>query len=68
MDSIGVIGLGIIGRIWARHYEAAGVLAGVWNRSPQPGFPRWQPTPGAVAQAARASAHRHRWNRGYSVP
>jgi 3-hydroxyisobutyrate dehydrogenase-like beta-hydroxyacid dehydrogenase len=53
MDSIGVIGLGIIGRIWARHYEAAGVLAGVWNRSPQPGFPRWQPTPGAVAQAAR---------------
>lgn len=51
MKTIGVIGLGIIGTVWARHYEAAGVLAGAWNRSPQPDFPRWKPTPEAVAGA-----------------
>jgi 3-hydroxyisobutyrate dehydrogenase-like beta-hydroxyacid dehydrogenase len=50
--SIGVIGLGIIGSVWARHYETAGVLAGAWNRSPQPDFPRWLPGPAAVARAS----------------
>ena len=49
---IGVIGLGIIGGVWARHYESAGVLAGVWNRTPQPDFPRWLSSAAAVAQAA----------------
>ncbi len=49
---IGILGLGLIGSVWARHYEAAGVLAGTWNRTPQPGFPRWQATPEAVASAA----------------
>jgi len=49
---IGVLGLGIIGSVWARHYHAAGVLAGAWNRTPQPDFPLWQPTPEAVAAAA----------------
>jgi 3-hydroxyisobutyrate dehydrogenase-like beta-hydroxyacid dehydrogenase len=49
---IGVIGLGIIGGVWARHYHAAGVLAGTWNRSAQPDFPGWLPTPEAVAAAA----------------
>jgi 3-hydroxyisobutyrate dehydrogenase len=38
--------------VWARHYEAAGVLAGAWNRTAQPTFPRWQATPLAVAQAS----------------
>ena len=52
MKTIGVIGLGIIGSVWAKHYAKAGVLAGVWNRTPQPDFPRWLPTPEAVAQAA----------------
>lgn len=52
MNTIGIIGLGIIGGTWARHYHAAGVLAGVWNRTPQPDFPQWQPTPEAVASAA----------------
>lgn len=50
--TIGVLGLGIIGGVWARHYHAAGILAGVWNRTPQPDFPQWQPTPEAVAAAA----------------
>jgi len=49
---IGVLGLGIIGGVWARHYHAAGLLAGAWNRTAQPDFPAWQPTPEAVAAAA----------------
>jgi 3-hydroxyisobutyrate dehydrogenase-like beta-hydroxyacid dehydrogenase len=49
---IGVIGLGIIGGVWARHYEAAGVLAGAWNRTGQPEFPRWKESAEAVATAA----------------
>ena len=49
---IGVLGLGIIGGVWARHYHASGVLAGAWNRTSQPDFPQWLPTPEAVAAAA----------------
>lgn len=52
MKTIGVIGLGIIGGTWAKHYHAAGVLAGAWNRTPQPDFPQWKATPEAVATAA----------------
>ena len=50
--TIGVIGLGIIGRIWAGHYHGAGVLAGTWNRTPQPDAPLWRESPEAVAGAA----------------
>ena len=50
--SVGILGLGIIGAIWAEHYRAAGVLAGTWNRSPKPDFPGWQDTPAAVAAQA----------------
>ena len=49
MQKIGVIGLGIIGGTWARHYAAAGVLAGAWNRTAQPGFPQWKAGPAEVA-------------------
>lgn len=49
---IGIIGLGIIGAVWARHYEAAGVLAGTWNRTAQTEFPHWKESPLAVADAA----------------
>lgn len=49
---IGVLGLGIIGGIWARHYAEAGVLAGAWNRTPQPDAPGWRDTPEAVLAAA----------------
>ncbi len=49
---IGVIGLGIIGRIWAGHYQAAGVLAGTWNRTAKPDAPGWLDSPVAVASAA----------------
>jgi glyoxylate/succinic semialdehyde reductase len=54
MKTIGVLGLGIIGSVWARHYAAAGVLAGTWNRTPQPDAPAWRDTPEAVAAAADA--------------
>jgi len=50
--TIGVIGLGIIGGTWARHYNDAGVLAGAWNRTPKPDFPRWQPNALDVARNA----------------
>ncbi|HLP06561.1 MAG TPA: NAD(P)-dependent oxidoreductase [Opitutaceae bacterium] len=48
---VSVFGLGIIGAIWARHYESAGLLAAAWNRSPKPETPRWQPD---IVAAARA--------------
>lgn len=52
METIGVIGLGIIGSVWARHYAAAGKLAGTWNRTPHPDAPAWKETAAAVAEAA----------------
>lgn len=52
MKTIGVIGLGIIGGVWAKHYEAARVLAGVWNRTAQPDFPKWKREAREVASAA----------------
>lgn len=36
---IAVLGMGLIGSIWAKHYAAAGQLACVWNRSPKAGLP-----------------------------
>lgn len=45
---IGVLGLGLIGAIWAKHLEADGRLGGVWNRTPRPDFPRWCATPREV--------------------
>jgi 3-hydroxyisobutyrate dehydrogenase len=54
MKTIGILGLGIIGRAWARRYAAAGVLAGTWNRTPQADAPSALPTPEAVVAAAEA--------------
>ncbi|HEY5955836.1 MAG TPA: NAD(P)-dependent oxidoreductase [Polyangiaceae bacterium] len=48
--TVSVFGLGIIGSIWARHYEADGVLAAAWNRSTKAELPRWQPS---ALEAAR---------------
>jgi 3-hydroxyisobutyrate dehydrogenase-like beta-hydroxyacid dehydrogenase len=52
MKTIGVIGLGIIGNVWARHYHAAGVLVGAWNRTAQPDFPNWKNDARAVTELA----------------
>jgi len=48
---VSVFGLGIIGSIWSRNYEEAGLLAAVWNRTPKPDSPRWQAD---IVAAARA--------------
>jgi 3-hydroxyisobutyrate dehydrogenase-like beta-hydroxyacid dehydrogenase len=52
METIGVIGLGIIGTPWAARYQAAGKLAGVWNRTPKPEAPAWRTTAREVTEAA----------------
>lgn len=52
MQTIGVLGLGIIGSVWARHYHAAGILRGAWNRTAQPDFPQWKTAPLDVAAAS----------------
>jgi 3-hydroxyisobutyrate dehydrogenase-like beta-hydroxyacid dehydrogenase len=51
-ERVGVIGLGIIGAVWAQHYQAAGVLAATWNRTPRPGALLAASDPAAVARAA----------------
>ena len=52
MQSIGVLGLGIIGEIWANRYQVAGRLAGAWNRKPKPHCPQWKHSALEVAAAA----------------
>jgi glyoxylate/succinic semialdehyde reductase len=52
MNTIGILGLGIIGEAWARNYHAAGKLVGTWNRTPKPGVPAWKDSPEAVAAVA----------------
>lgn len=36
---VAVLGLGLIGSIWAKHYTAAGQLTACWSRSPKPELP-----------------------------
>jgi glyoxylate/succinic semialdehyde reductase len=52
MKNVGIIGLGIIGEVWAKNYAAAGMLAGTWNRTPKPDFPAWKDSVEAVAESA----------------
>jgi len=52
MKKIGVIGLGLIGSAWAQRYAAAGILGGVWNRTPQPGATGWKASAEAVVEAS----------------
>jgi 3-hydroxyisobutyrate dehydrogenase-like beta-hydroxyacid dehydrogenase len=51
--SVALIGLGIIGGIWARHYADAGQLAATWNRTPKPGIPARVDSPTLAACAAK---------------
>lgn len=39
MANVTVVGLGIIGSIWAKHYAEDGHEVVSWNRTPQPDFP-----------------------------
>jgi 3-hydroxyisobutyrate dehydrogenase-like beta-hydroxyacid dehydrogenase len=52
MQSVSVLGLGIIGTPWAARYLAAGKLAGVWNRTAKPTAPAWKDTALQAALAA----------------
>jgi 3-hydroxyisobutyrate dehydrogenase-like beta-hydroxyacid dehydrogenase len=52
-EDVGVIGLGIIGSVWARHYAEAGLLSATWNRSPKPDVPCGVQSADEVARAAR---------------
>lgn len=52
MKTIAILGLGIIGEIWARHHAAAGTLAATWNRSPRSDAPGWRDTPEAAVAVA----------------
>lgn len=49
---VGAIGLGLIGSIWARHFEEDGILAAAWNRTPKPTFPKWVPELADVANVS----------------
>lgn len=49
---VGVLGLGLIGSVWATHFHTAGKLAACWNRTPQPAFPRVVSTAREVAEKA----------------
>lgn len=51
--TVAVLGLGLIGEIWARHLHEAGLLAAAWNRTPKPGTPCAVDTPRAAAEKAR---------------
>jgi 3-hydroxyisobutyrate dehydrogenase len=52
-ERVGVIGLGIIGSVWARLYADAGVLTATWNRSPKAHVPQGVANAREVARAAR---------------
>ncbi len=42
MAKVSVVGLGIIGSIWATHYAEDGHTVRTWNRTPQPDFPGFE--------------------------
>ncbi len=50
--TVAVFGLGIIGSLWAQHYETERLLGASWNRTAKPAAPRWQPDPVAAAQCS----------------
>jgi 3-hydroxyisobutyrate dehydrogenase len=52
MQTVGILGLGIIGEIWARRYQTAGCLAGTWNRTSKPSSPAWKANARDVAATA----------------
>lgn len=55
MQTVAVLGLGIIGAPWARRYQAAGRLAATWNRTPKPDLPAGKREARDAAAAADTS-------------
>ena len=56
MQTIGILGLGIIGTGIAKHIEQLGHSVIVWNRTPQSGWNHYAHTPGDVAQQSKIIA------------
>lgn len=52
-ETVAVLGLGIIGGTWARHFEEDGRLVAAWNRTPKTDFPKWVDDPVKAVEAAR---------------
>ena len=48
----GVLGLGLIGSVWARHLDRDGLLAASWNRTPKPDALKAVDRPRDVAEKA----------------
>jgi 3-hydroxyisobutyrate dehydrogenase-like beta-hydroxyacid dehydrogenase len=53
---ISVLGLGIIGSIWARHWAADGHAVTTWNRTPKPDCPGFTPDLAAAVRDAEVIA------------
>ena len=51
-EQVGVIGLGLIGSVWATNYAADGLLSASWNRSRKPEVPKGVADAAAVARAS----------------
>ncbi|MFQ3243338.1 MAG: 3-hydroxyisobutyrate dehydrogenase-like beta-hydroxyacid dehydrogenase [Lentimonas sp.] len=51
-EKIAIIGLGLIGSIWAAHYQTDGFLAASWNRTPKPELDLMQATLAECAERA----------------
>lgn len=50
--SVAILGLGIIGEIWANHLAKDGNLAGTWNRTAKPDAPKFNADPAAAIAGA----------------
>lgn len=51
-ESVAVLGLGLIGSIWAGHLDRDGVLAATWNRTPKVSVPKPVASPREAAERA----------------
>jgi 3-hydroxyisobutyrate dehydrogenase-like beta-hydroxyacid dehydrogenase len=51
-EQVGVVGLGLIGSVWAANYAVDGLLSASWNRSPKPEVPKGVADAAAVARAS----------------
>ncbi len=49
IEKVAVVGLGIIGSRVAANYQKSGYQVKVWNRTPKPDFPGWEPNLGELA-------------------
>ena len=54
--SIAVLGLGLIGSVWAGHWHADGHVVRAWNRTPKPAQPGWTADPQAAVRGATVVA------------